>query len=143
LTDAATAIAQGDRAQEVTHESNDETADLAGAMRSTIVYLNDMAAAANRISEGDVSQEVEPRSERDVLGNAFSRMQTYLQGGVATASEIAQGNLTVSITTASDRDALGIALVEMRDAIHDALTEASRAAEALSQAKDELVRVSD
>ena len=143
VTDAALAISQGDLAQEVTHDSNDEIGDLAGAMRSTIVYLNDMAAAANRISEGDVSQEVAPRSERDVLGNAFSRMQNYLQDGVATASEIAQGNLTVSITPASDRDALGIALVEMRDAIHDALTEASRAAEALSQAKDELVRVSD
>ena len=143
VTNAALAISEGDLAQEVTADSKDEIGDLGRAMRGTIAYLNDMAAAADRIAEGDVSQEVEPRSERDVLGNAFVQMQGYLQGGVATAGEIAHGNLAVEINPVSERDALGQALVEMRDSIRETLTEASRAAEALAEAKDELVRVSD
>ncbi len=143
VTDAAIAISQGDLEQEVTHDSNDEIGDLGRAMRGTIEYVNEMAVAANRIAEGDVSQVVQPRSDRDVLGNAFGRMQDYLQRGVNAAGEIARGNLTVDITTAGERDALGFALVEMRDSISRTLLEASRAAEALAEAKDELVRVSD
>ncbi|MGE3961699.1 MAG: methyl-accepting chemotaxis protein [Dehalococcoidia bacterium] len=143
VTAAALAISQGDLEQEVTHDSNDEIGDLGRAMRSTIAYLNDMAGAANRIAEGDVSQEIHPRSGRDVLGNAFVRMQSYLQGGVSAAGEIARGNLAVAITPAGEQDALGFALVEMRDSIGETLREASRAAEALALAKDELVRVSD
>ncbi|MCA9850130.1 MAG: HAMP domain-containing protein [Dehalococcoidia bacterium] len=143
VTDAALAISRGDLEQEVTHDSNDEIGDLGRAMRGTIEYVNEMATAANRIAEGDVSLEVEPRGDRDVLGNAFGRMQDYLRRGVAAAGEIAGGNLAVDIRLAGDRDVLGQALVEMRDSINLTLLEASRAAEALAEAKDELVRVSD
>ena len=42
-------------------------------------YLNDVAAAAAAVSEGDVSRAVEVRSDADALGTAFVAMQAYLR----------------------------------------------------------------
>src|SRR3546814_5896256 len=91
-----------------------------GGLRNCILFCFFKQKTADELRISDWSSDVcsSDLSERDVLGNAFGRMQGYLQGGVATAGEIARGNLVVQITPASDRDALGLALIEMRDAIH-------------------------
>ena len=39
-----------------------------------VVYLKEMAGAADRVAAGDLSVSVQPRSERDALGTALSGM---------------------------------------------------------------------
>ena len=43
-------------------------------LEKTTQYLSDMAEVATRISTGDLTVNVQPKSERDVLGNAFATM---------------------------------------------------------------------
>ncbi len=143
VTRAARKIAQGDVAQNVKGNTNDEIGDLAGSMREMVAYLTEMAAVADAIAEGDVSREVTPRSEADVLGNAFVRMQDYLRRDVDAAHAIAEGDLTVEVTPVGERDALGHALRTMAESIRTVISDASGTAESLAFAKAELVRVAE
>lgn len=53
---------------------HDEVGRLTNAFQKMMVYLQDMAQAATRISKGDLRQKVIPRSEHDVLGIAFQQI---------------------------------------------------------------------
>ena len=68
----------------------DEIGALAGAMRSATDYLQDIAGAATRIAEGDLTAPVSPRSERDVLGQSFSAMMARLCPLIAEIVSIAR-----------------------------------------------------
>lgn len=83
MSHAATRIAAGDVDQQLDVYSRDELGQMADAFRAMIAYENHMAAAANAIAEGDLSQDVRPQSERDVLGGAFQRMLANLRELVA------------------------------------------------------------
>jgi methyl-accepting chemotaxis protein len=74
MATAAAAIAGGDVNQQVGIARRDEIGDLANAFRSMVAYLQEMAAAADRLARGDLTAEVTPRSEKDRLGNAFRQM---------------------------------------------------------------------
>ena len=43
-------------------------------------YFKAMAATAEDIAEGDLRGDVAPKSEKDVLGNAFRKMLEGLRG---------------------------------------------------------------
>ena len=70
----ATAIAEGDVNQQVGITRRDEIGDLADAFRSMIVYLQEMASAADLLAQGDLAADVTPRSGKDRLGNAFRQI---------------------------------------------------------------------
>jgi methyl-accepting chemotaxis protein len=75
LIDAARNIGDsGDLEQEITIESSDEIGELADSFRKMIAYLKETASTLEGIAGGDLSVEVEPRSQRDTLGNASNRM---------------------------------------------------------------------
>ena len=69
---AANGIAEGDVQQDVNITSRDELGETGAAFGRMIDYLNEMAADADRVAAGDLTVEVSPRSERDLLGNAFA-----------------------------------------------------------------------
>jgi methyl-accepting chemotaxis protein len=71
---AAEGIARGDVNQQVGITRRDEIGDLADAFRNMIVYLQEMASAADLLAQGDLRADVTPRSEKDRLGNAFRQM---------------------------------------------------------------------
>jgi methyl-accepting chemotaxis protein len=58
----------------------DDLADLGAALNSMVEDLAGLAAVAGRVAEGDLSQSVHVRSERDVLGSAFAAMLVNLNG---------------------------------------------------------------
>ena len=77
---AAKAIAEGDIEQHVEAGSRDELGDMARDFDLMIRYLTSTAAVAETIASGDLSVEVKPRSERDVLGNSLATMTQSLRG---------------------------------------------------------------
>jgi len=100
MTRLAKAIAQGDVEQrvELDEERGDELGDMARAFRGMVGYVEEMAAAAQRIAAGDLSQDVLPRSDRDILGRAFQGMVRDLRAvigevsaGAEQLSEASQG----------------------------------------------------
>jgi methyl-accepting chemotaxis protein len=60
-------------------ERGDELGDIGRAFDGLIAYFQEMAEAAQRIAEGDLRADVEPRSARDLLGNAFEEMIANLR----------------------------------------------------------------
>ena len=78
----------------------DELGDLARSFDNMIGYLKEMAAISEGIAEGDLSSQVEPRSERDTLGHAFVRMMEGLGGLVhivrQSATQVSAGSTQVA-----------------------------------------------
>ena len=83
------ALAEGDVDQKVEVRSNDEIGALATAYSKLINYMKEMAGATEKLASGDLSAEITPRSERDVLAKSFVRMvenQRDLIGKVKNAA---------------------------------------------------------
>ncbi len=103
---AMSAISQrmsvGDLSSDVVYHGQDEIAELADALRASTAYHREMAAAARRIANGDLTGSVVPKSEADVLGNSFAEMVANLHnliGQVITSADavsVATGQLATS-----------------------------------------------
>ncbi len=140
---AAEGIAEGDLKQTLEIHSSDEIGDLAGSMREMIVYLEGMSGAAGQIAVGDLKIDVTPKSENDALGHAFVGMKGYLNEMVGHAGRIADGDLTVKVTTRSDDDALANAFDTMVSNLRTVLGETQSAANALTEAKEQLADIAE
>jgi methyl-accepting chemotaxis protein len=88
---AADGLAAGDVDQKLPRQGKggDEISQVVSAFVRMIDYLQGMVTVADAISRGDLSQPVTPRSSRDALGVAFSRMTDNLQSMVGSVSDSA------------------------------------------------------
>jgi methyl-accepting chemotaxis protein len=96
MTDNAKQLALGDIEQSITYQAGDEIGDLAIAFRKLIHYMQNMAVAATSVSQGDLTVELIPESEKDSLGNAFKQMIDGLRDTVSKINHSA-----VDLTSAS------------------------------------------
>ncbi|MCX6058610.1 MAG: methyl-accepting chemotaxis protein [Chloroflexi bacterium] len=90
MKEAARRIAHGDVSQSVDYRSNDEMGQLAENFRNTIDYLQNIARVSEKMSRNDLTEDVEPKSEKDILGNAFVRMLTNLREVIGIVAENAK-----------------------------------------------------
>jgi methyl-accepting chemotaxis protein len=86
MVGTADAIAEGDLEQDLDVRSRDEIGALAQAFERMVAYLREAADAAGRIAGGDLTVQPAPRSERDVLGTAFTSMAGQLRALVGRLS---------------------------------------------------------
>jgi len=113
VTQVATRLAEGDVDQQLTVYSQDEIGEMAEAFRQMIDYQQAMASAADNLALGDVTADVTPASEKDMLGNAFQRMISYQREMAGAADRLAQGDLRVEVNPQSAKDTLGNAFAQM------------------------------
>jgi len=96
LVRTSEALAVGDVEQRINFNSSDEIGTLASAYSKVVDYMKEMAAVSQRMASGDLTAEVKPRSEKDVLGNAFSQLtaqQRELIGKVkASAANVSEAS---------------------------------------------------
>ncbi len=85
----------GDLDQPLDTSRKDEIGALAKSFGHMMVYLKEMAGAAECISRGQLNIETKPRSERDTMGKAFGSMSGGLRGLVRqvrdSAGQVAAG----------------------------------------------------
>jgi methyl-accepting chemotaxis protein len=67
-------LAHGNLEQDFTDHAKDEIGQVNRALQQMTEYQRQMAHTAIAISDGDLSQKIQPHSEHDVLGNAFAEM---------------------------------------------------------------------
>jgi methyl-accepting chemotaxis protein len=86
---ASESLSRGELDNQITIRSNDEIGQMAGAFQQMASHQRVMAGVADAIARGDLSAEVTPQSERDVLGVAFQHMIANLR---ALVTELQQGS---------------------------------------------------
>jgi methyl-accepting chemotaxis protein len=91
VTVVAKQIALGNVNQQLHIDSRDEIGQLATSFKQMIDYLQGLSLAAQRLADGDLSQDVIPLSEQDSLSNAFSRMISNLREIVSQLAENVSG----------------------------------------------------
>ena len=132
---AADGIADGDVDQHIDATVTDEIGQTAAAFQRMVEYLKTMVAAAGRMAEGDLSVEVEPRSERDALGNSFSAMIATLRELVGKLSQAAGSVGAASHQMSSTSEEAGRATGEIATAIGDVAQGAERQVNLVEGAK--------
>ena len=127
-------------------DATDGLVETRDALEDLSSYLRDSSHVAERIAAGDLTVEVHPRSEHDVLGNAFAAMVTNLRQLVGDVAASA-GTLTeASREMASTSDETGRAVGEIAAAVNDVAQGAERQVrmvESTREAVQEAARAAD
>lgn len=113
VTEQANRLALGDVAEADTEamadiaQRGDEAGDLARAFRELRLYVREMASSATQLANGDLTVDAQPRSERDMLGNAFAQMVAQLRAliGQVIASANGVGAASGDLSAISDQSA--------------------------------------
>lgn len=117
LARVADKLSIGDTKQKLEIKSNDEIGLMGKSLSAVINYLWDISLVADRISEGDLTVNVEPKSEKDTLGNAFNKMINKLRELVKTVDMNIDTMATASEQLASASDQSGSAIEQITDVI--------------------------
>jgi methyl-accepting chemotaxis protein len=133
---AAERIAEGDLDVTLRARGEDEVGRMAGAFGAMVSSLREKAELAEAIAEGDLSRDVEPQSERDVLGHAFRAMTLRLRAMVGELSHTA-GTLTqASGDRAATSDEAGRAVGEIAHAVGDVASGGERQVRMVESARN-------
>lgn len=126
MANTAKRIASGDLDVEIEAVSKDEVGVLAGAFNDMIVYLKGMAKTAGEIAEGDLRSDVDPKSEKDILGNAFKKMISGLRSIITDirggADQIVSASTQIALTSeqaARNNEAIATAVEETTSTMHE------------------------
>ena len=143
VTEAAERVAEGDVEVEVEVQGHDELARLGTSFQRTVGYLREMAGHADRIAQGDLTQEVTPRSDKDVLGVAVRDMRRKLAQLVGKVSESSELLSSASREMASTSEEAGRAVGEIAAAVSDVAQGAERQVRAIEAVKHTTQEVGD
>src|SRR6185437_10432115 len=90
----------GDLDSKLEIRGEDEAAQLSAAFEKMVMYLREMAGLSESIAGGDLSVQINPRSNRDTLGQAFREMTYGLRNLVKNVRDSA-----AQVASASDESA--------------------------------------
>jgi methyl-accepting chemotaxis protein len=136
LTRSAERLAQGDLEIRAHADTRDEIGRLAAAFQNSIAYLKEMAGVAEEVAGGNLSVSVQPRSERDVLGQAFHRMRTKLASTIEEIARSSDSVGTASSEMAQSSQQAGMAVGEIANAVGSVAEGAERQVRSLEQARE-------
>jgi len=145
------ALAVGDLVRDMSEKEKDkvrlrkdEIGDVGKAFDEVIVYLQETGDAANTISGNDLTANIQPRSEKDELSNAFVKMIASLRRSLGEISNNAESLSAASTQLASAANQAGQATTQISATIQQvakgtadqaqAITKTASAIEQMSQA---------
>jgi methyl-accepting chemotaxis protein len=128
VVEAARGLAEGDTAQEITLVRKDEVGTIAEAFRGLIAYQQEMAGVAAAVAEGDLTRSLQPKSERDTLGNAFQTMVLNLRDLIGEVSGSAESVAATSGQLVSSSEQTGKASEEIARSMQDVANAADQTA---------------
>lgn len=126
MKEVAKRTAEGDLTYEIDIRRGDEIGSLAESFRAMSVYLNETARAAGEIAGGDLRGDITPKSERDILGNAFQSMISGLRSVIfdvrSGADQMASASAQIATTseqTARNNEAAATGVEETTSTMHE------------------------
>ena len=147
-------IGEGGVEVELTKRANDEFGEIVDALLETVENIKEDSNIAYQIAEGDLSMDVQPRSEIDVLGNAFNKLivdQNHILGNIREASmQVTTGSEQVasasqslaqgSTEQASSLEEITATISDIADRTKINATQANNANNLVHEAKEGAVR---
>ena len=137
-------IAQtGDLEKSISARSLDEIGKLGQSIERLLDYIRSKAGTAIRLSEGDLTENVQKLSDRDTLGNAFVQMLGNLNQALSLVSHHAAELKTASDQLAATAGNSGTATNQIADTIQQiasGITQESESAALTSQSVDQMAR---
>lgn len=122
-------ISNGELSDAIEIDSKDELGIMGSSLKEMNIYLKSMAHAAEAIADGDLRNDVAPKSERDMLGNAFSKMIAGLRNIVSELREgsdqIASASGQIAATaeqSAKSNEMAATAIEEVTTTVHELST---------------------
>jgi methyl-accepting chemotaxis protein len=106
--------------------------------------VQDVAAAAERLAEGDTDIELHIRSKDEVgrMAGAFEKIVAYLREAAQSAERVADGDLTVTVDPKSERDLLGHSFKRLVADLRAIIGDVSGTASSVSSASQEMAATS-
>jgi len=102
LADAARQISLGDVNQNIDYQSGDEVGSLAESFRNLVDYIRGVAAVLEKMAAGDLSTDLEPRSDRDVLSLSYTRTAAAVKALVRDAGTLSEAAIQGKLTSRAD-----------------------------------------
>lgn len=143
-------IADGDLLRNINNEvtnqlqsRKDEIGQIGKAMQNMVSYLQETGEVANAIAENDLSIDIQPRSDKDELRLAFTRMVTSLRNSFKDIKQTANNLKTASEQLASAADQAGQATNQIAITIQqvaEGISQQARSIAQTSQSTDKMVR---
>ncbi len=130
MAKSARALAIGDVEQEVTLVQNDEVGQVAEAFRALIAYQSEVAEIASAMAAGDLTRNIERKSEKDKLGIAFSTMVVNLRGLIGEVTQSANSVASTSTHLAASSEQTGKASEEIARSMQEVAAAADQSATA-------------
>jgi methyl-accepting chemotaxis protein len=118
---AAVRLARGDLDQRLEFRSADEVGSLADSVRGTAEYVGEAARAAQAVAAGDVSVEVHPRSDTDVLSHSVQRVTRTLRDVLAETEGVIRAAREGRLNVRGDADRFPGAYRELVQGINSLL----------------------
>jgi methyl-accepting chemotaxis protein len=142
LAGVADQLAEGNIQQSITMQRKDEVGVLAHAFQRIIAYQTEMADTARKISNGDLSVAIQPKSARDELGNAYVQMVSQLQAMIHDIVENANSLSSSSAQLASTASQAGLATSQISTTIQQVARGAGEQTQAIAQAAGSVEQMS-
>lgn len=145
ITAASERLSVGDLDAEVSHHGRDELGRLADASRGLAAYIRGIAAAADGMARGDLSQPVRVRGEHDVLSQNVQRAVAALKALLAEMRRLSEAARGGRLAARGDSEGFEGAYLELLHGFNDAfgqldavLTQGATAARHVADASAEL-----
>lgn len=133
LTQATRRITQGELEVEIQVQSRDEIGALAVAFQDMKAYLSEMAYVADQLAQGNLSVQANPRSERDIFGQAFLRMILSLKQTIQQVAKSSQSLNDASAQLADSANQAGQATSQIAATVQQVAKGIGQQSESISQ----------
>ncbi|MES2221005.1 MAG: methyl-accepting chemotaxis protein [Acidobacteriota bacterium] len=119
LLKVAEKLAQGDVDQKVDFHSGDELGNLAEAFRNAIAYIQGVAGAIEKLGNGDVNAELEPKSTVDVLTKNFLKTSNSVKSVIIEMKRMSTAHDAGDIDVVIPADQFEGAYRQMANGVND------------------------
>ncbi len=142
VTEASVLLSEGKLPNIKYSNSRDELGTMTNAFGKMVGYLNGMADIAQALASGDISVNVMPYSDEDLLGNALAEMVESMRRLVGEVKQAAQKITEASAQLAHTAAESGDAANQVADTLQQVAQGSAQQAEGMTKATDTIEQVS-
>jgi methyl-accepting chemotaxis protein len=102
LAETAKQISLGDVNQTIDYHSGDEVGSLADSFRALVAYIRDVAEKLEKLAEGDLSAQLDAKSDRDVLTKSYQRTVAAVNALARDAGMLSEAATQGKLATRAD-----------------------------------------